>query len=309
MTELNEAVKFASIDARITKCPFQDPEPPEDTSEEDDDYAWDDSKTMAAAQENSASKLGTNVKNGSPGTPGTWNVLGGDPPRYMASQIDTARDPSKPKVEVQSKEYPYTVAAHHLIPGNGSLYESQLYKCYMKKGGKMEVDKPKKMTFTVSRNIGYNVNGSHNGVWLPGSYAIRENVHPSKVTWSMLIADPSHKDWCYEYMAAVAKKTGAQFHDAHVDYYTNVQKLLNQISVKLVKHQQVCNDCQSKTSVPPPYRIKAKLYKLSQFLRKKCLSKPRTWKKPWLTSDQVRDDILNVPAQKKKFISDYDAAS
>ena len=307
MTQLGEAVAAAMINAAIGKCPFNDADPPDDPNPQDEDFAWDDSLTMAAAQANSGSKLGTNCENGSPGAEGTWNVVGGDPPRYTAPQVDTARDPSSPMVKVRNKNYPFTVAAHHLVPGNASLYKSQLFKCYMKRDGKMEVTTPKKFTFTVSRNIGYNVNGSHNGVWLPGNYAIDASNHPSGLPWSAAIATPSGQSWCYEYMAAVAKKVGGQFHDAHTNYNENALKVLEKLTVKLCKHQVMCDDCKSKDKVPPPYTIKMKLYRLSRYFRTQCLSRPLRWKAPWMTSDQVHTDIFSVPARKKDFMDAYNA--
>jgi hypothetical protein len=308
MTQLGEAVAFAQINAAIGKCPFNDPDPPADPHPQDEHFAWDDSLTMATAQANSGSKLGTNVENASPGSEGTWNVVGGDPPRYEAAQVDTARAPGKPMVKVGNKNFPFTVAAHHLIPGNASLYESQLYKCYMKKDGKMEVTTPQQFTFTVSRNIGYCVNGSHNGVWLPGSYAIDASNHPSGTAWSVAIATPTGQDWCYEYMAAVSKKVGGQFHDAHTNYNTNALKVLEKLAVKLAKHQVMCNDCKSKKKVPPPYTIKMKLYRLSRYFRTQCLSRPKRWKAPWMTSDQVATDIFAAPTRKKDFLATYDAS-
>ena len=307
MTQLGEAVKAAGISTLSRKCPFDEPEPPEDPHPEDEDFAWDDSVTMAKAQANSASKLGTSVSNGSPGADGTWNVIGGDPPRYEAEQVDTKRHPSKPTVKVDGADLPYTVAAHHIIPGNASLYESQLFKSYMKRGGKMEVTKPKRKTFTVSRNIGYNVNGSHNGVWLPGSYAIRSGVHPSKHTWSLLIDDPAHVDWCYRYIAAVTKKTGFQFHDTHVNYNNNVLKVLNKMSLILMKHQAQCDDCQDKDSTPPPYAVKQRLYRLSAHLRGKLKLTPRYWtrKDAWMASDQVSTDIMGNPRARAAFFKAY----
>jgi len=306
MSQIGEAVAAAQINAAIRDCPFTVPDTEELNDPEDEDFPMDDSVTMRAAQANSGSKLGTNVASGSPGTAKTWNVLGGDPPRYQENQVDTNR--TGDKVKVRQKDYPYTVAAHHLIPGNASLYESNLFKCYMKKGGKMEVDKPKKMTFTVSHHIGYCVNGSHNGAWLPGSYAIVAGVHPSGHTWGDLIEDDKHVDWCYEYMAAVAKKAGGQFHDSHTNYNENALQVLEKLTVKLVKHQMSCDQCKSKLEVPPPYEIKAKLYRLSRYFRTQVLARPRRWKAPWMTSDQVRTDIVANPVKKKAFLEAYDKA-
>src|SRR3712207_7982199 len=74
----------------------------------------------------------------------------------------------------RSTLFPYTTLFR-------SLYESQLFKKYMRKGGKAEVmTKNGKKAFEVTHNIGYNVNGSHNGVWLPGNYA-RSEEHTSEL--------------------------------------------------------------------------------------------------------------------------------
>ncbi|NTV96384.1 MAG: hypothetical protein HGA75_13375 [Thiobacillus sp.] len=309
MTQIGEAVMVAGIGAGISKCPFDEPEPPDDPYEEDEDYEWDDTVTMSSAQDNSSIRLGNNLTSGSPGSEGSWNVLGGDPPRYRAAREDTRRLPHQPKVMVQGKAYPYTVAAHHLIPGNGSLYDSQLYKSYMRKGGKMKLTEPKAKTFTVNRNIGYNVNGSHNGVWLPGSYAIRAGVHPSKATWSELNADPLHADWCLAYIAAATKITGMQFHDTHVRYYGNVKKILDKLVVKLIKHQQICKTCAGKTESPPPYVIKSKLYRLSAHLRSKLARGPRYWRTrdAWMTSDQVQA-LFAQSVARAGFMKVYDQA-
>ena len=310
MTQLGEAAKSAGMGTLTGKCPFNEPEPPDDPNPEEEELGWDDSVTMSTAQDNSASKLGNNVEEGSPGADGSWNVLGGDPPRYKAAQVDTKRDALQPTVEVDGDEYPFTVAAHHIIPGNASLYESQLFKCYMKRGGKMEVKVPKRKTYTVSRNIGYNINGSHNGVWLPGSYAIRSGVHPTRRTWSLLIDDPKHLGWCYRYIAAVTKMTGSQFHDTHVNYSNNVLKLLNKLSLVLLKHQTQCKECQGKDQTPPPYIVKGKLYRLSSHLRVKLKLSPRYWagKDAWMASDQVKSDVMANPKLKAAFMKSHSNA-
>jgi hypothetical protein len=60
------------------------------------------------------------------------------------------------------------------------------------------------------------VNGAHNGVWLPGNYAIRRKTKLPKPikgkSWSKLLQRP---DWCFDYMVAVVRLKERQFHDAH----------------------------------------------------------------------------------------------
>jgi hypothetical protein len=316
VTQIGEAIKASGLNAKIGKCPFAKPPDPVDPEPDDEDYAWDDRVSMKTAQENDGGKLGRNVKNGSPGAEGTWNALGGDPDRYEALQVDTARaaerGEAKQQVMVRGKWHPFTVAAHHLIPGNASLYESRLFKCYMRRGGKVDLRTPDAgmMTFEVSHNIGYCVNGSHNGVWLPGSYAIvAGGKHPGGVGWEELNSPTGDVDWCYEYMAAVAKKTGGQFHDTHDGYNKNALKVLEKATVRLNDHQVKCKDCRTNKKVAPPYPIKAKLYSLSQFFRKKTLCAPTNWKDPWMTSDQVHTDVFSDPNRKRTFKSHYSNAA
>jgi hypothetical protein len=310
VSQIGEAVKVSGLDEKVLKCPFKAPPPPKDPSPEDEDHPWDDRISMATAQANSGGKLGGNVEDGSPGKDGTWNVLGGDPPRYEAIQVDTTRAAERgdtSMVKIRGRNYPYTVAAHHLIPGNASLYESQLFKSYMRRGGKMEADTPDgTLTFEVSHNIGYNVNGSHNGVWLPGSYAIEAGgSHPGGVAWSVLNSPAGNIGWCYDYMAAVAKKAKGQFHDTHKFYNENALEVLEKQTVRLMNHQVKCRDCRGAKKVPPPYEIKAKLYRLSEYFRTQTLAPPSGWKLPWVTSDQVHTDIMSVPPKKRQFLKAY----
>jgi hypothetical protein len=70
---------------------------------------------------------------------------------------------------VGDQEFPFVVAAHHLIPGNASLGESRLKKLMTKSSAARIAGKARR----IKNHIGYNVNGAHNGAWLPGNYAIR----------------------------------------------------------------------------------------------------------------------------------------
>jgi hypothetical protein len=310
MSQIGEAVAKSGLGS-VGKCPFSLPPEEEDPEPENEDYAWDDRLSMATAQANSAGKLGSNCESASPGASGSWNVLGADPPRYQAPQVDTARNDGG-EVKVRAKEFPYTVAAHHLIPGNASLFSSRFFKSYMKKDGRMEVETPDgDMTFQVSHNIGYNVNGSHNGVWLPGSYAIvKGGDHPDGSSWKALNSPDGDIAWCHSYMAAVAKKAGGQFHDSHTNYNTNAKKILDEYAVKLGAHQVKCKPCREAAGkkLPPPYTAKAKLYKLSQYFRTQTTRAPSGWKLAWMTSDQVRTDIFSNPTKKRAFMKAYRAA-
>src|SRR5262245_54247029 len=74
--------------------------------------------------------------------------------------------------------YPVTCAAHHLIPAQESLKGHQILDYMCKKGETQDFRKGKKAdpkavsSSKVWGNVAYNVNGCHNGVWLPGNYAV-----------------------------------------------------------------------------------------------------------------------------------------
>jgi hypothetical protein len=67
--------------------------------------------------------------------------------------------PAAKSVTLGGKSYGAAVAAHHLIPGNASLKDSELMD-YLWTDGEAE------------GNIGYNVNAKPNGVWSPGNYGV-----------------------------------------------------------------------------------------------------------------------------------------
>ena len=75
--------------------------------------------------------------------------------------------------------YKATCAAHHLIPAQQSLKESDLLVYMVGKdesGASAELNDGSKVTGKCWTNVGYDVNGSQNGVYLPGSYAVRSKT-------------------------------------------------------------------------------------------------------------------------------------
>jgi hypothetical protein len=71
--------------------------------------------------------------------------------------------PEAQGVRLNNKVFDAAVAAHHLIPGNAALKESELFLSeeYLWRDGK------------AKGNIGYNINAKANGVWSPGNYGVR----------------------------------------------------------------------------------------------------------------------------------------
>lgn len=293
------------------KCPFADDEPG-GSEAGDEDIKDDDLDGVQAAQKNDGGKLGENLESALAGA-----AEGGPFPSKDFLVREKANDSYRgrqSKVEItQFKDasggaFPFTVAAHHLLPGNASglTKESKkktLTKIFQYMAKDQEFESLAKKKYKIKHHIGYDVNGAHNGVWLPGNYAIK-TAKPKRKTKSgrTLAARPGttpvsgkswrglgseHEQWQYDYVAATCKAAGGQFHDSHErPYSANVRKWLAKINVALQVHQDYCEDCQKKTEVPPPYRIKRRLYAMSRCLRGYVTGPPVAWKHPWFTSEK-----------------------
>src|SRR5690242_12993369 len=122
MTQLGEAVAFALFDPLTATCPFKIEGP--DTSEEEGEHpAKDDLEAASSIQENNGGTLGENLEKGSPagwGKAGTINDIFPPPDRDKSPREDSKTDTTR-RIKVQGVDYAYTVAAHHLIPGEAAL--------------------------------------------------------------------------------------------------------------------------------------------------------------------------------------------
>jgi len=171
------------------------------------------------------------------------------------------------------QELDVSVAAHHLIPGNASLKESQLFQSnkYLWKDKK------------VKGNIGYNVNDAPNGVWLPGNYAARPWGAGGLEFQSTFGPSPQ------TYAFAAIEAWGAQFHDAHESYSTFVMQGLNKIFQKLEKNEDVwCPEAKKKDEPPdkrkPMYVLVSRLNTVSSRMRQMLVAPSTNWKKNIYTS-------------------------
>jgi hypothetical protein len=252
--------------------------------------------------------LGENLISASMGSKGT--VGGPHPPPELKGQPrkDTPRTGLWVKVrgtsDIDTDYFTFVVAAHHCIPGEAALAPSKL-KDYMTKGKKVTaITSRGKAQRKIRKHIGYNVNGAHNGVWLPGNYGIRKSTSPTDETWSALF--DSNEDWCFNYVAAVAKVGKGQFHDAHTQYSEAVKALLNSMAAILSTH--ACAKCKG-PEINPPFAIKQRLYRLSGYFKGQLTGAPRSWKRPWFTSDKWRDIAFGGGGKvKKQFLDLYSAA-
>jgi hypothetical protein len=279
-------------------------------------------------QKNNGGTLGGNLEKGSPGKEGTWNKkfnpkesdrakeiqvntqAGIEEPctdfAFKQKRMDTSTTGEKVRVWTMiSNEkgetgehhdpFPFTVAAHHCIPGNEALKKSDLYQ-FMKKDGEIIMKNDK--TFKIKANIGYNVNGSHNGVWLPGNYAMNEGKYKGPgTTWTN-----RERVWREEYIKAVVAQAPAQFHDRHKGYSDEMINILDELLCRtLTTHLSTCKKCKKRNEdgLPPPYRLIPVLFKLSAWVRAYLISPPSQWMRPLVASDQFREDKMSEEAFNK----------
>jgi hypothetical protein len=172
---------------------------------------------------------------------------------------------------------PVMYGAHHLIPGNDGMVKSDLYQ-----GGHLGPvdDGPH------ADNVGYNINSSNNGMWLPGNYAVRAKKGKRQKSWSS--TTPAFQK-AYAYVAML--DSGRQFHDAHKDYSDVVRRALSDLA-DLVEEMDAegCPACgEGSKKADPPYHLNSRLNAVSQYLAKFLRRAPRYWKDPMFTSDWARD--------------------
>jgi hypothetical protein len=152
-------------------------------------------------------------------------------------------------------------AAHHLIPGNASLKQVPSIMDLIDSGrGK------------ISSDIGYDVNGQPNGIWLPANYGVRPDSEFGR-KWSLY----GHQN---EYARAAMKKAGAQFHDAHPEYSGKVKTALRALADKInLKKPTTCGVCDKQLTdkARPPYGLVGRLNGVSRQHRAFLAGPVRKW--------------------------------
>jgi hypothetical protein len=183
--------------------------------------------------------------------------------------------------------YPVTCAAHHLIPAQASLKRAKTLLNFMVCKEKPEdVKGGGKVKGQVYSDVGYDVNGSQNGMYLPGTYAVYglwqrstsvmddEDWEPSdnhdeedvsgpvavvsgpvaggtpELSGRLHEINSNNKKW--QYVKQAMSICEGQYHDAHGDYSTFVISVLQKIGGQYFLHmreinsQRGCKPCQKR---------------------------------------------------------------
>lgn len=74
------------------------------------------------------------------------------------------------------EHFPVTCAAHHIIPAQASLRDSELLQWLVHGSMSAQTKGGPSGSGRLKYNVGYDVNGSQNGIWLPGPYALNTDA-------------------------------------------------------------------------------------------------------------------------------------
>ncbi|AGC44007.1 hypothetical protein MYSTI_02691 [Myxococcus stipitatus DSM 14675] len=242
-------------------------------------------------------KLGTRMENGTSSR--LWDDSSGKfEPKKISVDKQAASSAIQEPYEVylaldhlgNSVRMPFSVAAHHLIPGEASLPQSRLID-YVKGGS------------VISSDIGYGVNGRENGIWLPTHHALSQNmpVLPSatkKHRYSALSKEGNREvaSVVSLYTQAVMEKALVQFHDDHTQatgYSSFVVQILDKIQANLATIKNYnCSQCQKAKKnggkLPPPYILVHRLNQVSSRLAGLLTGPAAGWRPPVYTSPHAR---------------------
>ncbi|KYF49661.1 hypothetical protein BE04_07190 [Sorangium cellulosum] len=278
MTQLGESVSEGEIDLDEFKCPFEHTKPGQ----------------VNNALGSDSAALGSRLAEGY--STQLWADEGARiVPKTKQKLIAARRDDCpEPPVVVDGQEYPYSSSAHHLIPGEASLPKSTLIK-FISEGAKGS---------KVWGDIGYDVNGGENGIWLPTHHALSSEMKEGLVLpgedralkYSELTRRVKQRNeenqvvatFQERFTGAIMERARRQFHDAHPDYSAFVIKVLDKIQMNLVEQSEACGECgevkKKKGKYPPPHGLVSRLNSVSARLYQFLVGPPQTWRPPLYTS-------------------------
>lgn len=200
--------------------------------------------------------------------------------------------------------YPLDFAAHHLIPGNAALKDSEIAPFL---GDSTTVKNFSDTSKIEAGTAGYDVNCAENGHWLPSPYALSMNDGNSPSAWpnepGMKAALRDEGKETFEvlesFKLAYAKKAvqvsgGRQFHMCHEDYSAEVKKILASAKVKMMTCPFV--DATKDKYDAPPGGLPQTLHRLSGRLR--GLLTGKVWHSPFFVDD-INKSIASKQTRKK----------
>jgi hypothetical protein len=293
--ELNESVAFSVLSTSGDDCPL------EPHKKEDKNII----KAKRQKGDKSVVRLRNSMKKGR--STRAWKQNGDS--FSNAENFDAEKYPipnvKKNSIHIAEKMYPLSIAAHHLIPGKGSLKESLIAQWLWKSENMIHSD------------VGYDVDGSENGIWLPthqkmsrdmgkaqrikihDDYISEDDINDDEspqpirgLSWAELSARAKEKEgneqkytelFLPRYTQQAMKKIGAQFHDSHSNYNTWVKDRLDNINGMIeTKVFKMCDKCKEvqKGKKSPSYLLVYRLNLLSNLCRSLLTGWPRT---AWLT--------------------------
>lgn len=277
MTELVEGVAVGLISGEDVECPFDHNSDPLNPPVVENDFVGI-GKTLGAKM---AGQQGTHT----PSHPGAQSKPKEDKRVNPKDQPEHPAFFSKKPITIENGDqpphaYPVVCAAHHIIPAQASLKRAKALLRFMVWKSKSEKVKGGTVDGEVYADVGYDVNGSQNGIYLPGTYAVYgswvkdtsvlddESWEPSATNDDEedelgVAANPSpsltgrlheisstNRKWRYVQQAVSVCK--GQYHDAHGDYSTFVITQLQKIGTQyFIRKREIdanrgCPKCQKR---------------------------------------------------------------
>jgi hypothetical protein len=180
----------------------------------------------------------------------------------------------------RKKNYPVSCSAHHLVPSQESLKDHPLLQ-YMCKIGTSGDNNHGYGDGAVWSDVGYDTNGSENGLYLPGNYAVGggrgglnvwypvdgedDSEHDEGYIDADKLPDDEYQDFlldgkkgeikrsnvCWQYVAQATLKAPGQFHDRHFKYSDHIVKQALQAIFEKYKKKEIdraksCGKCQER---------------------------------------------------------------
>ena len=209
----------------------------------------------------------------------------------------TKKDPLP--IHLGEQKLPLSMAAHHIIPGKDALPLSKVAEYVWESEG------------TIGSDIGYHVDGSENGVWLPTHQALSSGMgkaatikvpsgkDPTKLAhysykkmsdWS---ADEPQTSFTLAYTQLAMNLTQAQFHDSHKVYSKKIVEMLDTIHAWVLKASGgACADCTKAKAatgkLPPPHMLVYRLNALARQVSGWLVGPSENWRDPYFTSDYAK---------------------